>query len=166
MMELRCSHYRRGYFGQKPCKSNLRHRNAFVLRKFHHSVNNHAILPGGIVIFQPCITVLLQTLRGFTGEPRKPASGQRTVRRHGDIVLPAEFCHFPFFFPENQIVVPLYGYKLCKSFIFRQCICLCKLISKTVRNTNIADFSSFYHVIQTFHNVIERRFIIPHVINI
>lgn len=40
-----------------------------------------------------------------------PAFGQRTVRCHGDIVLPAELCHFPFF-PENQIVVPLHGYKL------------------------------------------------------
>ena len=96
----------------------------------------------------------------------KPASGKGAVRRHGDVVLGTESCHLPLFLTEDQIIMPLDGDKFRKAFFFRQSIRLCQLIGKTVGNSDIPGFSLFHNTVQAIHNIIKRRFVIPHMINI
>ena len=60
----------------------------------------------------------------------------------------------------------LYGHKFRKSFFFCQSVRLGKLVGITVGNTDISRLACFHHIVQPFHNVIERRRVIPQVINI
>ena len=97
---------------------------------------------------------------------RKASAGQSTVRRHGNVVLSAEFCHFPLLLPENQIVMSLNRDKPGKSFFFGKCVCLSQLIGKTVGNTNVPNLSGLYNTIKAIHDIIKRRLIIPHMVNV
>ena len=60
----------------------------------------------------------------------------------------------------------LNGYKLLEAFLFCQCVCLGKLIGKTVGNSDITGFSLFNDLVQTLHNIVKRSLVIPHMVNI
>ena len=96
----------------------------------------------------------------------KPSSCQSAVRRHSNIIFCTKLSHLSFFLTEDQIIMALNGYKLLEAFLFCQCVCLCKLIGKTVGNSDIAGFSLFHDLVQALHNIVKRSLIIPHMVNI
>ena len=58
------------------------------------------------------------------------------------------------------------GNKFCKSLFFRQPIGLCQLPCETVGNADIPSFSRLHNIVQSLHDVIKRRLVIPHMINV
>ena len=62
--------------------------------------------------------------------------------------------------------MPLHRHKFRKSLFFRQGVGLGKLPGKAVGDPDITGFSLFYNPVQAVHDVIKRRRVIPHMINI
>ena len=96
----------------------------------------------------------------------QPAAGQGTVRRHGDVLLPAEGGHLPLLLPEDQVVVALYRHELGKALPLRQGVCLAQLPGKAVGDADISGLALPHHLVQTIHDVIERRLVVPHMVDI
>ena len=166
MVEFGGTYYRCSYLRQKPGQRNLCHRHAPLIGQLSHPVNDHLVLTGSIIVFQFCIAVLFKSLGSFPRVFGKTSSCQSAVRRHSNIVFCTELCHLPLFLAENQVIMPLYRNKLLETFLFRQRICLGKLVGKAVGNSDITGFSFFYDPVQAIHNIIERRLMIPHMVNI
>ena len=166
MVLLGCADHRGCDLCQKPCQRNLRHGNIMFLCQFRHTADDHIVLRCSGVIFQFRVAVLLETLRCFSGMSGKTAAGQRTVRRHGDVVLCAQFCHLSFLLPEDQIIMALNRHEFCESFFFRQCIGFCQLVGKAVGNTDISRFSGLDDPVQSVHDVKKGRLVVPHMVNV
>ena len=96
----------------------------------------------------------------------QPPTGQSTVRGHGDVLLPAEGCHLPLLFPENQVIVTLDGDKFGKALFLRQGVGLAELPCKAVGDADIPGFACLHGVVQSLHDVIKGRLVIPHVIDV
>ena len=96
----------------------------------------------------------------------QPAAGQGTIRRHGDVLLPAEGGHLPLLLPEDQVVVALHRDEPGKALFFRQGVCLAQLPGEAVGDADIPGLALLHHLIQTVHDVIEGRLVVPHVVDI
>lgn len=63
LRHARHAHNRRGHAPHQPAQRDLRHRNAALFRQLRLSASCCAVF----VVFEPCLAVLSQTLRGFAG---------------------------------------------------------------------------------------------------
>ena len=166
MVKFGRSHHRRSHLGEQPGQRDFRHAHPMPVSQFGHTPDDAFILFSRSVIFKTRIVILFQTFRGLSRPFGQAASSQRAVRRHGDVVLCAQLCHLPFLFPENQIIVSLHRYEGRKALPLCQSVCLGQLPGKAVGNPDISGLSRLHYAVQPFHDIVKRRRIIPHMIDI
>ncbi len=166
MGELCRAYYRGGHFCQQPCKGDFRHGDAAPVRQLRDTGNDFSVRFRCGVVFEFGVGVFLKPLGGFAGTLGEPPSGKGAVWRHGDILIFAERSHLSFFLAGNQVVMSLYGHKLCQTVFPRVEIRLCKLPHEAVGNADIPCLSRLDRVVQPLHDFFHWRVIVPHVIDI
>ena len=166
MAELGGAYNGGGHLLQQPGQGDLGHRDAAFVRQLGDPVDDDRVLLGGGVIFEPGIAVLLQALGGFARVFGEPSARQRAVWGHGDVVLPAQFCHLALLLAEDQVVVPLNRDKLGKALLPGKVVCLGQLIGQAVGDADVARLAGLDHAVQAVQNVVERGLIVPHVVDV
>ena len=160
------THHRGGDLCQQPRQRDFRHGNAGAVGQLSDSRKDGRVLIPGRPVFQPCVTVLAQAFGGLPRPLGQPPAGQRAVRRHRNVLLPAERHHLPLFLPENQVVMALNGDKPGKALPLGQRIGLAELPRKAVGDSDIPRLARLHRIVQPLHNVAEGGPVIPHVIDV
>ena len=157
---------RRGDLCEQPGQGDLCHRNAAFFRQLGDAIDDDLILRSGSVIFEAGVAVLCETLRRFAGMLGKTTAGQGAVRRHGDVFFGAKLGHFALLLAEDEVVMILHADKFREAFLFSEGVRLRKLIGVAVRDADVAHLAGADNIIQPFHDLVEGRRVVPHVIDV